>query len=96
MFKTEQIDIFLEYLDIYKVYIYFFILFSFLLFSFFKVRNIDKNENIFKIMFSEKYNKDFGNHNDGYIKDRHFFIFHFFSTILLLLIFIIFKLFHSG
>ena len=50
-------------------------LFAFILISIitsyliYKLRKIDKNENIFKIMFSEKYNKDFGNLNDGTLND---------------------------
>jgi hypothetical protein len=61
---------------------YFLLGLSLLIYFIFKARKIDKNENIFKIMFSEKYDKDFGGFEIGKIKKRHNFILEFFSVLI--------------
>lgn len=71
------------------------LLFGFILLSIittfyiFKLKKIDKNENIFKIMFSEKYNDEFGGEIIGKFNKRHQFIIEFFCLVLTYLIAII-------
>lgn len=72
------------------------ILFGFILLSLIttyyihKLRKIDKKVNIFKIMFSEKYDDKFGGNIIGKFNKRHQFIIEFFCIIITYFIAIIF------
>lgn len=74
----DEFDLTIKWLGIPEEIIYFILGFSVLIYLIIKAKKIDKNENIFKIMFSKKYDKDFGSNEFGKINGRHHFIINFF------------------
>lgn len=74
----DEFDLTIDWLGIPEELFYFILAFSLLIYSIIQAKNIDKNENIFKIMFSKKYDNDFGGSGLGKINKRHHFIIEFF------------------
>ena len=77
----EEINTVLNWLGIPDELFYFLLGLTLFIYFVLRVRKIDKNENIFKIMFSEKYDDAFGGYRFGNVKERHYFIMEFFIVL---------------
>lgn len=73
-----EITYILEYLGIPVNLFGYFLVFLIFIIIYKKGKNIDKKEKLLKIMFSEKYDKQFGG-NAGHIKRRHIYILEYFG-----------------
>lgn len=75
---TYEITYILEYLGIPVNLLGYFLVFLIFILLYRKGKNIDKNEKLLKIMFSDKYDEMFGG-SAGHIKRRHIYIFEYFG-----------------
>lgn len=71
---NDEFDLTIDWFGIPEELFYFILGLSFLIYLIIKAKNIDKNEKFFKILFSKKYDNDFGDFTIGKFNQRHHFI----------------------